>query len=597
MDNTNNTKGNNVKQFLVTWVGLPELSAFFHSKELEIDDKTHEYLGNTLGTRSIYKEKSLNEGPFLFALRRSLYSKAYLLWGFNISKDEKEKLEKAITNYGKQYNKSFECIIEPVEFDDAERDAGDYESTVSNTKKILDKYIEEFKKYFLHFSVASGTPAEKMALILWKITNFPSAKLYDIKRDNNELKDWYAIKLPVDYNELAKTIGRTAEMTVSESDWTKDIKTKEMLDALHVAEKAAQLDAPVLLLGSNGVGKELFAQYIHEHSPRKGKSFQSVNCSVLYGDMGRSELFGYIRGAFTGADKPHAGLLEHGNGGTLFLDEIGDCPPEIQAMLLRALQPNKGESRSTHHFKQLGAENETMSDVRIIAATEKNIEQDDSGFRKALFNRIGTFVIRVPDLGDRDPEDIWKIAQSLLQSEKKGNQFSRFKDKEFSPEVKDFLVSKPWPGNVRELGNAILYAMAMSEDNIVTIKDFPPNAGEEEKPSPPAPRQPMPQMAESVINGRPSEVIFYEDFNLDVYLEKETVKYIRAAAKKTGGNMKRAAGLLFGKSSSRSRLENIVKKYEEKDNEKEEQDKYHLSSLFVHRQPKSPNDKIGTKNA
>lgn len=219
--------------------------------------------------------------------------------------------------------------------------------------------------------------------------------------------------------------------------------SREMEELLKKASLYGKSEAPVLILGESGVGKELIARYIHRESGRKGK-FVSVNCAAIPEELFESELFGHEKGAFTGALSSKPGLFEEANGGTIFLDEVGELPLPLQAKLLRVLQ--EGEIR------RVGGVKTRKVNVKVVAATNRDLESlvKEGKFREDLFYRLNVLTLNVPPLRRR-PEDILELTGFFLKkfSEKYG------KKVEITPEAIDVLLKYPFPGNVRELENLI----------------------------------------------------------------------------------------------------------------------------------------------
>ncbi len=215
--------------------------------------------------------------------------------------------------------------------------------------------------------------------------------------------------------------------------------------------------ATVLIRGESGTGKELIAHALHHHSPRAGGPFVRVNCAALPETLVESELFGYERGAFTGAQARRKGRFELADGGTLFLDEIGELSPSTQAKLLRALQERE--------FERLGGSETVRVDVRLIAATNKDLEQAlaDGAFREDLYYRLNVFAICVPPLRERKP-DILLLADHFVEKYARLHQRSI---RRISTPAIDMLMSYHWPGNVRELENAIERAVLVAEGDVI----------------------------------------------------------------------------------------------------------------------------------
>jgi len=239
--------------------------------------------------------------------------------------------------------------------------------------------------------------------------------------------------------------------------------SKAISQAKELAIKISKTDTPVLLLGETGTGKELFAQAIHYSGSRSEKSFVAVNCSAIAKDLLESEMFGYKAGAFTGALKNKKGLFEEANGGTLFLDEIGDMDITLQAKLLRVLESNE--------FIKTGDTKPTKVDVRIITATNKNLESEieKGNFRPDLFYRIGVMKIELPSLRDRK-EDIKTLAEYYINLYSK-----RLKRPLINVSAPFFerLLNYNFPGNIRELRNIIERAVILSDNGIITEQSLP----------------------------------------------------------------------------------------------------------------------------
>ena len=216
-------------------------------------------------------------------------------------------------------------------------------------------------------------------------------------------------------------------------------------------DNVAQSDAPVLIHGPSGTGKELAARAVHEAGPRKSKPFIKVNCAALNENLLESELFGHVKGAYTGADRARVGRFEAAHGGTIFLDEIGDIPPATQVKLLRVLEEKEIERVGDHHPVEV--------DVRVISATNKDLDQSiaEGRFREDLYFRINVFPLTIPALEER-MEDIPPLVQSFILQ---NNQRSGKSIDGLSPEAMDALLDYSWPGNVRELRNTIEYAFVL----------------------------------------------------------------------------------------------------------------------------------------
>ena len=229
-----------------------------------------------------------------------------------------------------------------------------------------------------------------------------------------------------------------------------------------IIQKVSLHEYPVLILGESGTGKELVAKSVHFSGPRKDRPFVPVDCSSLVPTLIESELFGYVKGAFTGALHGKQGLLEAANGGTLFLDEIGDMPVDLQAKLLRALQERE--------VKPVGSTERRRIDVRIIAATNRDLDSaiKAGAFRQDLYFRLNVVQVKLPALRERK-SDIPLLVTSFLEKFSASQQTSR----DISEDAMRQLIAYDWPGNVRELENAIERAVALGSGPIVHVADLP----------------------------------------------------------------------------------------------------------------------------
>ena len=237
-----------------------------------------------------------------------------------------------------------------------------------------------------------------------------------------------------------------------------------MQQVFELIENVAQSDAPVMIQGDSGTGKELVARAIHDSGPRRAKPFIKVNCAALNENLLESELFGHVKGAYTGAERHRIGRFEAAHEGSIFLDEIGDIPASIQVKLLRVLEEKEIERVGDHHPISV--------DVRIITATNKNLEEltRREKFREDLFFRINVFPIHCPPLSDRR-EDIPLLVQYFIKDNrlKTGKKINGL-----TPEALQFITDYPWPGNVRELRNSIEYAFVLCRDDMIAPEHLPP---------------------------------------------------------------------------------------------------------------------------
>ena len=241
------------------------------------------------------------------------------------------------------------------------------------------------------------------------------------------------------------------------------------------AQKAAIRDVPVLILGETGTGKEVFARAIHAASHRSEGPFVAINCAAMPKDLLESELFGHAQGAFTGANKERQGAFETADGGTLFLDEFGECGPEMQAKLLRALQPPPGKGPCHRVFQRLGESKERTSNVRIVAATNRDLVKDirENRFREDLYYRLAVISLKLPPLRERQT-DIPLLAQALLQQI--NAEFAAtepgYEPRTLARTALAYIKRHSWRGNVRQLHSALVQAAVMSEGTEIRPGDI-----------------------------------------------------------------------------------------------------------------------------
>ncbi len=251
-----------------------------------------------------------------------------------------------------------------------------------------------------------------------------------------------------------------------------------MARVLDLVRKVAATDATVLIQGESGTGKELIARAIHEKSPRRAGAFVAINCGALPEGLLESELFGHVRGAFTGAERNKRGLFEEAGGGTLFLDEISETTPSLQVKLLRALQ--EGEIR------RVGDNHPIKVSVRLVAATNRDLEKlsREGKFREDLYYRLKVFPVNLPPLRER-VEDVLPLSEHFLMkaAKKIGRSPARL-----SPQAAAALKAYPWPGNVRELEHAMERIMILSSGPEIAVADLPPEMQPAHTPVTAAPR-------------------------------------------------------------------------------------------------------------
>ena len=310
--------------------------------------------------------------------------------------------------------------------------------------------------------------------------------------------------------------GAAADLLVSES--------RAMRDLLELASRVARHSTTVLITGESGSGKEVLARAIHRMSPRAERSFTAINCAAIPAQLLESELFGHVRGAFTGATADRSGLFEVAHGGTLLLDEIGDLPLDLQAKLLRVLEDGE--------IRRVGGREGKPVDVRVIAATAKPLEEavERGEFRADLFYRLNVVRLHLPPLRER-PEDVPALLAHFARqaASRLGHPVS------ITPAALDALTHHSWPGNVRELRNAVERAAVLGTGGPLEPRDFALTNGNAAT-----------NGRAGVGNGHPANGHGNGAGTLDLKTQVEAVERqaIQRALEASGGNRRQAAGLL-----------------------------------------------------
>ncbi len=314
-------------------------------------------------------------------------------------------------------------------------------------------------------------------------------------------------------------------------------QSRQMLELFELISCVAEEgDSTVLIQGESGTGKELIARAIHENSPRNEAHFVPVNCAAIPDDLLESELFGYVKGAFTGAQQSKIGRVQFADGGTLFLDEIGDMKPNLQAKLLRVLQEREVE--------QVGGVRPTKVDVRVIAATHQNLEALVAAgrFREDLYYRLAVIPLTAPPLRERK-DDIPFLIERFVE------RFSRRKtDRKttFDAVAMKSLKAYPWPGNVRELENLMQRLVILHRGKRISIRELPEKYRTEDCfiEEPPEEGPQTVQDSDPVGIAAPEAVWSENGLDFNALISDFEDKLILQALSKTGGNKKEAARLL-----------------------------------------------------
>jgi two-component system response regulator GlrR len=315
---------------------------------------------------------------------------------------------------------------------------------------------------------------------------------------------------PVDKQELLDQVQKALKVSGfadTTEDWRCEIITRSavMEERLAQAHMVAGTDARVMITGDSGTGKELLARAVHKASPRRNRPFVAINCSAMAENLLESELFGHVKGAFTGAIREHRGLFQAADGGTLMLDEIGDMPMRLQVKLLRVLQENQ--------VRPVGSTEAITVNVRIISATHRDLKQMIMGghFREDLYYRLNVVHIEMPALNKRR-EDIPLLVSHFLEKIALESNIPRHI---YAPEAVEVLVSADWPGNVRQLENVVRQNVALATSPIISA-----------------------ELVQSALGGGPTRLPSFDEAR-----DEFTRNYLSQILQITGGNVSQAARL------------------------------------------------------
>lgn len=337
-----------------------------------------------------------------------------------------------------------------------------------NNRSLLVNDVTQDERFFEKISKQIGFPTESILAVPMRLGNRCIGVIEIINRTDGQSFDQEDLKwLEVFANQAALAVRNSDDYRKSQAEKAEGYHPfvgsgRNILKQLDLARRLGSSKAAVLILGESGSGKELFAEQVHLASDRRDQPFVRLNCAALPGDLLESELFGHVKGAFTDAVKERIGRFELASGGSLFLDEIGELALPLQAKLLRILQ--SGE------YEKLGSSETQHADVRIIAATNKDLEEemDQGRFRQDLFYRLSVLPLTVPPLREH-PEDIPELARFFLHKiigsgQKVAGSFSK--------DAIDALLKYRWPGNIRELENVIERSSLVAEGELIEAEDL-----------------------------------------------------------------------------------------------------------------------------
>jgi DNA-binding NtrC family response regulator len=501
------------RRILVSWIGHTDLRAF--AREVASADRS------AVETIAGVREGETGSGPVKALIDVETFDEVHLL------SDYPPEITKP---FAKWLNcKSKLHRLSP-------KNPSDHGEVLQLVRPVLDA-LKLTKDDSLNFHLSPGTPAMAAIWILLAKSLFP-ATLYQtyggkawiteipfditvdvipqLMRDPDRFWQHLQVQSPQEIGGFERIVGDSPALRT----------------AVGRAQRAAIHEVPVLILGESGTGKEMFADAIHKASGRRNKKMFSINCAAISRELIESELFGHVKGSFTGAAKDHIGLFEQAHGSTLFLDEIGECDLGLQAKLLRALQPPDNGGPCQRVFRPVGATEDRTADVRIVAATNRNLHKliEEGKFREDLYHRVATITLKLPPLRERG-DDVMLLADRLLADV--NGQFASqlgeaYKHKSLCADTKKFIRHQPWRGNVRELRNAIVQACVMAASDELAPEDIAAAIAE-------VPGQVGPSLHDMPLGG---------GFSLDNYLGDIQRRFLTRAMDEAGGVKKKAAELL-----------------------------------------------------
>ncbi len=508
------------KKILVSWIGHADLRAMAN----EETDPTQGFGEQIKGVVKDTDPKYTGAGPLKTMLTNVPHDYTYLL-----------------STYPKNINSSYRKLLgfKSEIINVSLNDPTDYGEVFTQVDAALKKALSPHQEgsYELSFLLSPGTPTMAAIWVLLGKTKYP-AKFYQTYK-NEARETTIPFDVSIDYvQELLKDSDRLFQHLSARSpqdvEGFQDIlgDSQQIRLAVGRAQKAAVRDVSVLLLGESGTGKEMFAKAIHCASHRSSKPFIVVNCAAIPKELLESQLFGHVKGSFTGANRDHDGVFKQADGGILFLDEVGECAFDIQAKLLRVLQPPIGKEPCLREFYPVGADKPLRTDVRVIAATNKNLLScvEQGSFREDLYYRLCAIIIKLPALRDRKM-DIPILAKSLL--EKINEDFSRqdktYAHKKLSVSANKFVKTYYWTGNVRELYNVLLQSAVMSNREIIDKDEI------------------LAAISETPKQDSRFDILEHQlgdDFNLQKLLDEIQVHYLQRAMKESNGVKTKASTLL-----------------------------------------------------
>jgi len=511
---------------LVSWLGHTDLRYF----GLDSDATTQARICEIVRDKGSIRVSGQGPGPVRTMLANRTFDEVHLISNYPAD------LTAAVIQWT-----GVEAVTHPT----ALKNPTDYREVYTETDRLLGQICrgQGDRSFTLHLLLSPGTPTMAAILVLLGKTKYPATfwQTWDSKATQTEIPlDLTMDVVPDLLRGPDNRLQHLAALAPKDIDGFRDIVGGSAAIRLSVgrARKAALRDVPVLLAGESGTGKEMFARAIHQASHRRDKPFLAINCAAIPGQLMESELFGHVKGAFTDAKVDRKGALAEANGGTLFLDEVGELHSEIQAKLLRVLQPPPGTSPCTREFTPIGSTKAQRSDVRVVAATNRDLLAmiREGRFREDLFYRLAVITLKLPPLRERRT-DIVAIAERLLAQI--NAEFARqdvrakepgYRNKALSSSARAFVVRHKWSGNVRELYNALIQAAVMTDDPEIHAADLAAATVE------------MPSCCDH--EAAPTELPLGGEFRLEEHLISIHKQYLRRAMQEADGVKAKAARLL-----------------------------------------------------
>lgn len=508
-------------RILVSWIGHTDLKALLEGATTSLRKEIEEVV------RPPY-DAPKDGGPIKTLVSQEDFDHIFLI------SDNSTSLTKQYVQWlGNNASVKHVKLQTPTDYSEIYKVASDFMAEITN--KL------EGKKYELSILLSPGTPAMAAIWVLLGKTKYSAVFWQTWNGKANRENIPFDLTLDVVPELISSSDNIFHHLSTRSPEETKGFEgiigdSKAIRIAVGRAQKAAIRDVSILLTGESGTGKEMFARAIHRASRRCEKPFIPINCAAIPRELLESELFGHTKGAFTGAEKAKDGAFKRADGGIIFLDEVGECDMQIQAKLLRVLQSPPDQPPCYREFYPVGATKPEASNVRVIAATNRDLLSliEKNEFREDLFYRLAVITIKLPPLRDRR-SDIPRIAQAIINqiNQDFSLQDASYEHKIFSPATNIFIKKHSWPGNVRELYNAILQASVMSDSKIINPEDI---------------RATLIESSGKLVDKELLNEPLGEGFSIEEHLNSIHRHYLQRAIREANGVKTKAATLLGLKS-------------------------------------------------